>query len=128
MRDSDLPEEHRKYLKVPSNPRVSNASIFAMLSDNSVSLARLEEKHNGTAVRVKEMGTKLDKVTDKFDSRLGSLESDFTGCRESKTGRLAEIGERFKWQEKTQKAIIALLTFVIGLILTLQFGIGFPIP
>ena len=128
MRESDLPEEHRKYLKVPRNPRVSNASILAMLSDNSISLARLEEKHNGTAVRVKEMNTKLDKVTDRFNSKLTSLEGDFSTCRESKTGRLAEIGERFKWQEKTQKVILALLMFLIGLILTLQFGIGFPIP
>jgi len=128
MRANDLPEEHRKYLKVPSNPRVSNASILAMLSDNSISLARLEEKHNGTAERVKEMDTKLDKVTGSMDSRITKLEDRFDERVEWGTAKLGTMEERNRWQEKTQKVILTLLTFVIGLILTLQFGIGFPFP
>jgi len=128
MRANDLPEEHRKYLKVPANPRVSNASILAMLSDNTVSLARLEEKHNATAERVREMGTKLDRATGSTDSRVTKLEDRFDERVEWGTAKVGTMEERNRWQEKMQKVILTLLIFVIGLILTLQFGIGFPVP
>lgn len=132
MNREDIAEEHRKYLDMSDNPqRVSNTSIFAMLSDGlidlKVSLAKVETRQEQTAKDIKNMDCKLDGVTEKMNGRIKIVEDDFIEHCIHEASDTGKIDERFKWQEKMQKVLVFLLLSILGFLLVV-FGIPIPLP
>lgn len=121
MKPEEVAEEHRKFLNVSPNPRISTAAVFKLLSDGMMDIKE-------RLVRIETRQEIFCDNNEKTSTRVDELDNELHDHITLGTGQSATIDERFKWQEKMQKAIMALLVFVIALILTLQFGIGFPIP
>lgn len=121
MKPEEVCEEHRKYLKMGTNPRVSTAAVFKLLSDGMVDIKE-------RLVRIETKQEVINDHTIKVTKRVDRLEGKFTVHCVEGAQSTGKIDERFKWQGRMQKLITTLIVFLIGLILTLEVGIGFPLP
>ena len=131
MKPEDVSEEHREYLKMKDNPvKVSNASIFTLLSDGLIKLQErmgiLETKHDTTQESMARIEEKVDKNLVATEKKINSLEDDFINCRLKGMTSLGRNDEKVMSLDRMMKGVLALTISIFGLILYLHFGITFP--
>ena len=119
MRSEDVAEEHRKYLKIKNNPqRVSTAAIFKLVSNGQLELQG----------RMSVLETKQDQNYEQIcnlDKRIGKVTTELNTGAIVSAGINSKFEERFTWQDKMQKLILALIISILGFLFAL-FGIPFP--
>lgn len=121
MKKEEVPEEHRKFLDMEENPkRVSNTSIFALVSDEftklKVSMGKLEQQQTHSHEQISKLDGKLEKSIEATDDKIESIEDDLKKCQVSGMGTRATNEEKFTWIMRAIKLTIILsggtLTFL----------------
>ena len=132
MDPKDIAEEHRKYLDIKDNPqRVSTSAIFKLVSDGQIKfserMAIIETKQDHCTEAVENINSKIEKVTDGLDSEQRKLRAEFEASATLSAKTNGKFEERFNWQDKMQKVLLALLVSILGYLLALN-GIPIPLP
>jgi len=128
----DIAEEHRKYLELKDNPqRVSTSAIFKLVSDGQINVAGrlsvLETKQDQTRTDICTLDKKVEKVTEEIDARVSRYKNEYDVQTVVTAGNTAKFEERFNWQDKMQKVLLAFLISILGFLLII-FGIPIPFP
>lgn len=132
-------KEHREYLELEDNPkRVSTSAIFALVSDTTTSLTKeiskvsermvvLETKHDHTHERIVDLDKAVTLSNDELDKEQRQLRADFEADSTATAKTNGKFEERFTWQDRMQKLILAFLVSILGFLLVI-FGIPIPFP
>lgn len=108
--------------------KVSNETVIRLLTDD---LGKIQDNVTKLKIDVVRLDTNQSHIKGTqvaVNASLKDINKKLDNYTSAVTKYNATTDERFKWQEKMQKLIMVLIVFIIGLILTFQFGIGFPVP